>query len=144
LGVIPAKLDPAAFRRCFAAWTAALTKTSAEAIAIDGKTVRRSYQKKGAEEPIHIVSAFAARQPMALGQTKVGDKSNEIVAIPALLELLAIEGAVATIDAMGRQRDIARKIIDKKADHILVLKCGMRCRRARSRSIDAVSGGCAI
>jgi len=122
LGIIRAKRDPAAFQRCFAAWTAALTKTSAEVIAIDGKTVRRSYQKKGAEEPIHVVSAFAARQRMALGQTKVGDKSNEIVAIPALLELLAIEGAVITIDAMARQRDIARKIIDKKADYILALK----------------------
>ena len=87
-----------------------------------GKTVRRSYQKKGAEEPIHVVSAFAARQRMALGQMKVGDKSNEIVAIPALLELLAIEGAVVTIDAAGRQRKIAETIIDKKADDILALK----------------------
>jgi len=83
LGIILAKLDAVAFQRCFVAWTAALTKTAAEVIAIDGKTVRRSYQKKGAEEPIHIVSAFAARQRMVLGQTKVGDKSNEIVAIPA-------------------------------------------------------------
>jgi predicted transposase YbfD/YdcC len=122
LGIILAKLDPVAFQRCFVAWTAALTKTSAEVIAIDGKTVRRSYQKKGAEEPIHVVSAFAARQRMVLGQTSVGDKSNEIVAIPALLELLAIEGAVVTIDAMGCQRDIAQKIIDKKADYILALK----------------------
>lgn len=79
LGIILAKLDPIAFQRCFVAWTAALTKTSAEVIAIDGKTVRRSYQKKGAEEPVHVVSAFAARQRMVLGQTKVGDKSNEIV-----------------------------------------------------------------
>jgi predicted transposase YbfD/YdcC len=122
LGIILAKLDPAAFRRCFVAWTAAQTKTTAEVIAIDGKTVRRSYQKKGAEEPIHVVSAFAARQRMALGQVRVGDKSNEIVAIPALLELLAIEGAVVTIDAIGCQRQIAQKIIDKKADYILALK----------------------
>src|SRR5271166_2126075 len=77
---------------------------------------------EGAEEPIHIVSAFAARQRMVLGQTRVGDKSNEIVAIPALLDLLAIEGAVLTIDAMGCQREIAQKIIDKKADYILALK----------------------
>ena len=122
LGIILAKLDPAAFQRCFVAWTAALTKTSAEVIAIDGKTVRRSYQKKGAEEPIHVVSAFAARQRMVLGQMRVGDKSNEIVAIPALLELLAIEGAVVTIDAAGCQRKIAQTIIDKKADYILALK----------------------
>ena len=122
LGNILANLDPAAFQRCFVAWAAALTKKSAEVIAIDGKTVRRSYQKKGAEEPIHIVSAFAARQRMVLGQTRVGDKSNEIVAIPALLELLAIEGAVVTIDAAGCQRKIAQTIIDKKADYILALK----------------------
>jgi predicted transposase YbfD/YdcC len=122
LGIILARLDPIAFQRCFVAWTAALTRTSAEVIAIDGKTVRRSYQKKGAEEPIHVVSAFATRQRMALGQIKVDDKSNEIVAIPALLGLLAIEGAVVTIDAMGCQRDIAQTIIDKKADYILALK----------------------
>ena len=122
LGIILARLDPIAFQRCFVAWTAALTKTSADVIAIDGKTVRRSYQKKGAEAPIHVVSAFAARQRMVLGQTKVGDKSNEIVAIPALLALLDIEGAVVTIDAMGCQRDIAQTILDKKADYILALK----------------------
>jgi predicted transposase YbfD/YdcC len=122
LGIILAKLDPVAFQRCFVAWTAAQTKTSAEVIAIDGKTVRRSFQKKGAEEPIHVVSAFAARQRIVLGQTKVGDKSNEIVAIPALLDLLAIDGAVVTIDAMGCQRDIAQKIIDKRGDYILALK----------------------
>ena len=122
LGIILARLDPVAFQRCFVAWAAALTKTSAEVIAIDGKTVRRSYQKKGGEEPIHVVSAFAARQRMVLGQVKVGEKSNEIVAIPALLELLAIEGAVVTVDAMGCQREIAQTIIDKKADYILALK----------------------
>ncbi len=122
LGIILARLDPVAFQRCFGAWTAPLTKTSAEVIAIDGKTVRRSFQKKGAEQPIHIVSAFAARQRMVLGQTKVGDKSNEIVDIPGLLDLLAIEGAVVTIDAMGCQREIAQKIIDKNADYVLALK----------------------
>jgi hypothetical protein len=83
LGIILATLDPVAFQGCFAAWTAAPTKTSAEVIAMDGKTVRRSYQKKGADEPIHVVSALAAHQRMVLGQTKVGNKSNEVVAIPA-------------------------------------------------------------
>ena len=122
LGIILARLDPFAFQRCFVAWTAAQTKTAAEVIAIDGKTVRRSYRKKGVEDPIHVVSAFAAGQRMALGQVKVSDKSNEIVAIPALLGLLAIEGAVVTIDAMGCQRDIAQTILDKKADYILALK----------------------
>jgi len=122
LGDIFATLDAQAFQRCFVAWVAALTNTSAEVIAIDGKTSRRSYQKKGSKEAIHMVSAFAARQRLALGQVKVDAKSNEIVAIPALLDMMAIEGAVVTIDAMGCQRDIARKIIDKKADYILALK----------------------
>ena len=91
-------------------------------IAIDGKTSRRSYQKTGAKAAIHMVSAFAARQRLVLGQVKVADKSNEIVAIPKLLEMLAIEGAIVTIDAMGCQRDIAQKILDKKADYVLALK----------------------
>jgi predicted transcriptional regulator len=101
---------------------AALTNTPAEVIAVDGKTSRRSYQKKGSKEAIHIVSAFAARQRIVLGQVKVNEKSNEIVAIPALLDMMSIEGAVVTIDAMGCQRDIAAKIIEKKADYILALK----------------------
>lgn len=91
-------------------------------IAIDGKTVRRSGNKKGAKNAIHMVSAFAARQRLVLGQVKVTEKSNEIVAIPRLLEMLDIEGAIVTIDAMGCQRDIARKIIGKKADYLLALK----------------------
>ena len=91
-------------------------------IAIDGKTSRRSYQKKNAKAPIHMVSAFAARQRLVLGQVKVAEKSNEIVAIAKLLDMLAIEGAIVTIDAMGCQREIAAKIMDKKADHILALK----------------------
>ena len=115
-------LDAQAFQRCFVAWVAALTKTPAEVIAIDGKTSRRSFQKKGSKEPIHMVSAFAARQRLVMGQVAVAEKSNEIVVIPALLDMMAIEGAVVTIDAMGCQRSIARKIIDKKADYIIALK----------------------
>ena len=127
LGAIFATLDADAFRGCFVAWVAALTKTKAEVIASDGKTSRRSYQKKGAKEPIHMVAAFAARQRLVLGQIKVAAKSNEIIAIPALLNLLSIEGAVVTIDAMGCQRDIAKKIIAKKiiakkANYILALE----------------------
>ena len=121
LGDIFATLDAAAFRRCFVAWVAGLTKTPGELIAIDGKTSRRS-GKKGSKDAVHMVSAFAARQRLVLAQTKVGEKSNEIVAIPALLDMLAIEGAIVTIDTMGCQRAIAQKIIDKKADYILALK----------------------
>jgi len=122
LGDIYATLDAEKFQHCFVAWVAALTGASTDVIAIDGKTLRRSYQKKGAKAPIHMVSAFAARQRLVLGQIKVAEKSNEIVAIPKLLDLLAIEGAIVTIDAMGCQRDIAKKIVDKKADYILALK----------------------
>jgi predicted transposase YbfD/YdcC len=121
LGDIFATLDAQAFRRCLVAWVAALTRTPAELIAIDGKTSRRS-GKKGSKEAIHMVSAFAARQRLVLAQTRVGEKANEIVAIPALLDMLSIDGAVVTIDAMGCQREIASKIIDKKADYILALK----------------------
>lgn len=122
LGDILATLDAAKFQQCFVAWVAALTGTPAEVIAIDGKTSRRAYQKKGAKAPIHMVSAFAARQRLVLGQVKVAEKSNEIIAIPKLLDMLAIEGAIVTIDAMGCQRDIAQKILDKKADYVLALK----------------------
>ena len=122
LGDIFATLDARAFQACFVAWVAALTNTPAEVIAIDGKTSRRSYQTKGSKDAIHMVSAFAARQRIVLGQVKVNEKSNEIVAIPALLDMMSIEGAVVTIDAMGCQRDIAAKIIEKNADYILALK----------------------
>jgi predicted transposase YbfD/YdcC len=122
LGDIFATLDAEQFQRCFVAWVAAITGMPSSVVAIDGKTSRRSYQNKGGKAPIHMVSAFAARQRLVLGQVKVAEKSNEIIAIPKLLDLLAIEGAIVTIDAMGCQRDIAQKIIDKKADYVLALK----------------------
>jgi predicted transposase YbfD/YdcC len=122
LGDIFATLDATIFQQCFVAWVASITGISADVIAIDGKTSRRSADKRKGKAAIHIVSAFAARQRLVLGQVKVADKSNEIIAIPALLDMLAIEGAVVTIDAMGCQRDIAQKVIDKKADYILALK----------------------
>jgi predicted transposase YbfD/YdcC len=122
LGDIFATLDAEKFQHCFVAWVASLTGAPAGVIAIDGKTVRRSYQEKGRKAAIHMVSAFAARQRLVLGQVKVAEKSNEIVAIPKLLDMLAIDGAIVTIDAMGCQRAIVRKIIDKRADYVLALK----------------------
>jgi predicted transposase YbfD/YdcC len=122
LGDIFATLDAAQFQRRFVAWVAKLIGVSADVIAIDGKTSRGSSHKRGGKAAIHMVSAFAARQRLVLGQVKVADKSNEIVAIPALLDMLAVEGAVVTIDAIGCQRDIARKVLDKKADYVLALK----------------------
>ena len=120
IGDVFAALDPEQFQKCFVNFAAALTGIPAEVIAIDGKTSRRS--KKGGANLTHMVSAFAARQRLVLGQVKVAEKSNEIVAIPRLLDMLAIEGAIVTIDAMGCQREIARKILGKKADYMLALK----------------------
>ncbi len=122
LGDILATLDAEQFQACFAAWVAGITGVPAGVIAIDGKTVRRSSQKAGAKAAIPMVSAFAARQRLVLGQVKVVEKSNEIIAIPKLLDMLAIEGAIVTIDAMGCQREIAQKVLDKKADYVLALK----------------------
>ena len=140
LGDILAVLDAEQFQRCFVAWVAAVSNVPAGVIAIDGKTVRRSGHKRSGKAAIHMVSAFAAGQRLVLGQVKVAEKSNEIIAIPKLLDMLAIEGAIVTIDAMGKagqrfrqaqpdgmarrgcQRDIAQKIIDKKADYVLALK----------------------
>jgi predicted transposase YbfD/YdcC len=121
LGDIFASLDAEAFRGCFVAWVGALTQAPLEVIAIDGKTSRRS-GRGGGKDAIHTVSAFAARQRLVLAQTTVNEKSNEIVAIPALLDMVSIEGAVVTIDAMGCQRAIAQKIVDKRADYLLALK----------------------
>ena len=122
LGDIFAVLDAETFQRCFVSWVAALSGAPADVIAIDGKTSRRSYQKKGAKEAIHMVSAFATRQRLVLGQTKVTEKSNEIIAIPKLLSMLEIVVAIVSIDAMGCQREIAKIILVKNADYVLALK----------------------
>ena len=116
-------LDPEALQMSFIEWMKAAEEASGgKVIAVDGKTLRHSYDKKKRKAAIHMVSAFAAENGVVLGQVKVDDKSNEITAIPALLELLDIKGCIVTIDAMGCQEKICEKIIQKEGDYILAVK----------------------
>jgi predicted transposase YbfD/YdcC len=118
-----ARIDPAAFERCFIDWTAALAGSlRGEVVAIDGKALRRSFQHAWDKQMIHLVSAWAAGNQLVLGQLAVDDKSNEITAIPKLLALLDLAGATVTIDAMGCQREVAAAIVDKGADYVLAVK----------------------
>lgn len=112
-------LDPEQFQHQFINWVKGITKKSKGVVSIDGKTIRGS---KGKSSTIHLVSAFSKANGMVLGQVKTKDKSNEITAIPELLDLLDLTGCVVTIDAMGCQKHIVEKIIDKKADYVLPVK----------------------
>jgi predicted transposase YbfD/YdcC len=122
-GRVFARIDPASFQEAFIAWIADVAKiVEGEVVAIDGKTLRRSFDKARETSPIHMVSAWAVKSGICLGQIKVNEKSNEITAIPKLVEALCLKGCVVTIDAMGCQRDIAEKIIEAKADYTIALK----------------------
>lgn len=117
------RIQPEKFEECFILWTNALfKKTGGEIINIDGKTLRGSQDKKNGKSAIHMVSAWANTNRLVLGQIKTEEKSNEITAIPKLLEVLDVEGSIITIDAMGCQKEIAKKIKDKNADYIFGLK----------------------
>jgi predicted transposase YbfD/YdcC len=117
-----AALDPIDFESRFMQWVKEIiTHTCTESIHIDGKTIRGS-RKKGNKSAIHLVSAWADKNALILGQARVEDKSNEISAIPVLLEALLLKGNVITIDAMGCQKDIAKKIVQKQADYVLSVK----------------------
>ena len=122
-GRVFAALDPAAFEAAFLGWVQALaTATAGQVVAIDGKTLRRSHDRANGKGPLHLVSAWASDNRLVLGQVAVAEKSNEITAIPALLDALAVAGCVVTIDAMGCQTAIAGKIIAREADDVLALK----------------------
>jgi predicted transposase YbfD/YdcC len=116
-------LNAEAFQRSFTRWIEGIfSVTQGQVIAIDGKTARRSHDRTIGRDAIHMVSAWASTNGITLGQRKVDDKSNEITAIPELLELLNVSGCIVTIDAMGCQKKIAQKIRDEKADYVFSLK----------------------
>jgi predicted transposase YbfD/YdcC len=118
-----ATLVPGEFERCLLSWITALHEiTSGQVVAIDGKTLRRSYDQASGKSAIHMVSAWATANHISLGQVVVDAKSNEITAIPKLLELLEISGSIVTIDAMGCQTAIAEAIVAKEADYVLAVK----------------------
>src|SRR5256712_7765285 len=117
------RLDPEELTQCFIAWTQALSEASGgDIVSIDGKTLRHSFDQATATAAIHMVSAWASANRLVLGQLKVEEKSNEITAIPKLLHLLDLKGAVVTIDAMGGQKEIAKTITEEGAAYVLALK----------------------
>lgn len=115
-------LDADLFRACFASWVETLRDGDPEIVAIDGKTSRRTHDRGRGREPLHLVSAWASRQRLVLGQEAVDAKSNEITAIPLLLERLELGGALVTIDAIGTQAAIAETIVARGGDYLLALK----------------------
>jgi len=118
-----AALKPAEFERCLLSWISALHEISdGQVVAIDGKTLRRSFDAASSKSAIHMVSAWATANCISLGQVVVDDKSNEITAIPKLLEMLELSGCLVTIDAMGCQTEIAAAIVAQQADYVLAVK----------------------
>jgi predicted transposase YbfD/YdcC len=122
LRVIMNRIDPALFSACFETWVAERWPDAPRLVALDGKTSRRSHDDDAGRRALHLVSAFATDRHLVLGQEAVEEKSNEIIAIPALLSRLALEGALVTIDAMGCNPGIAQSILDAKADYLLAVK----------------------
>ncbi len=122
-GRVFARLDPTAFADCFLAWTQQMhTQTAGQVIALDGKTLRHSFDTASGKGAIHMVSAWASDSRLVLGQVKVDAKSNEITALPVLLKMLDISGSVVTADAMGCQKAIAQQITEQGGDYVLALK----------------------
>jgi predicted transposase YbfD/YdcC len=122
-GRLFSRLDPSAFEACFVAWTQTLhTLTQGQVIALDGKSVRRSFDSATGQGALHLVSAWASQNRLVLGQEAVQEKSNEMTAVPALLERLEIGGCVVTTDALNTQKNIAEQILRQHGDYVLALK----------------------
>jgi predicted transposase YbfD/YdcC len=127
-------IDPELFKACFISWVETLRQSDPDLIAVDGKTSRRTHARSKGREPLHLVSAWATQQRLVLGQQAVAGKSNEITAIPLLLQRLELKGALVTIDAMGAQTGIAQTILDRQGDYLLALK------ENRPATFEAVEG----
>jgi predicted transposase YbfD/YdcC len=127
-GRVFAALDPAQFQHCFLGWVQAVVAQTdgqvmpGQVVAVDGKTLRRSHDRANGKAAIHLVSAWATHNRLVLGQVTVNDKANEITALPDLIQRLALQGCIVTIDAMGCQTAIAQTIIAQGADYVLALK----------------------
>jgi len=115
-------LDPEQFRTCFQRFMAHFAQTCQGVVAIDGKVLRRSFDKASGKAALHMVSAWGCEQRLVLGQVATDAKSNEITAVPRLLEMLKLDGAIVTVDALNCQRNIAQQIIDQKGDYVMALK----------------------
>ena len=123
IGRVLARIEPAQFQACFLRWMQAICHlSSGEVVPIDGKTLRHSYDTELDQPAIHMVSAWATTNRMVLGQLNVAEKSNEITAIPELIDALDLTDCIVTIDALGCQKEIAKRIIEKEADYVLALK----------------------
>ena len=122
-GRVFALLDPDEFRRCFMEWVQAINElTQGQVVAVDGKQLRRSGDKVKGQEALNLVSAWASANQLVLGQVKVDANSNEIMAIPRLLQMLDLKGCLVTIDAIGTQTEIAEQIVEQGGDYLLAVK----------------------
>lgn len=134
-GRVFALIDPEQFQACFRGWIAAVEeRTEGEIIALDGKQLRRSHDKAEGKKAIYMVSAWASENSLVLGQQKVDDRSNEITAVPQLLEMLEVSGCIVTTDAMNCQVETAKKVIENDADYVFVVKDN------QPRLLEAIQG----
>jgi predicted transposase YbfD/YdcC len=136
-GRVFAQLRPDAFERCFTHWVASVAQTShGRLVAIDGKAIRRSFEHAWDKSGMtHLVSAFVDANHMVFGQVAVADKSNEIEAIPRLLALLDLEGAVVTVDAIGCQHEVAREVVERGGDYVLAVKDNQKTLHGRVKAL---------
>lgn len=142
LGKLFARLDHEEFARCFSRWVNSISGLAkGEVVAVDGKTLRGSGDGALGRSPLHVVSAYASGNRVCLGQEAVGEKSNEITAIPALLKVLDIKGCTVTIDAMGCQKKIAKQVMDNKADYLLMVKDNQKELKEQVERLFAITAG---